>query len=94
VLAAIERPRASDSSCREMVAVLGRQRFNEDRRCSARDHRRAQTGSITALYHDAGIVDTRGPALRARHLTRGLEEEVDAHRLVASFPGSCTRQGS
>jgi beta-lactamase class A len=89
VLVAIADGRAaSDSSCREMLGVLGRQRFNEGIPAllpvgTTVAHK---TGSITALYHDAAIVTT--PA-RRRYvlviLTRGLEEEKDAHRLVADL---------
>ena len=89
VLAAIAQGRAaSDSSCREMLGVLGRQRFNEGIPAGLPPGTLVahKTGSITALYHDAAIVTT--PA--GRHyvlvvLTRGLEEEGDAHRLVADL---------
>jgi beta-lactamase class A len=89
VLAAIAgNHAASDSSCREMVGVLGRQRFNEGIPALLPPGTTVahKTGSITALYHDAGIVTT--PAGRRYVLvilTRGLEEEADAHRLVAEL---------
>jgi beta-lactamase class A len=89
VLAAIARgAAASDSSCRQMLGVLGRQRFNEGIPAGlpAGTTVAHKTGSITALYHDAAVVTT--PA-RRRYvlviLTRGLEEEQDAHRLVADL---------
>ena len=89
VLAAIADGRAaSDSSCAEMLAILGRQRFNEGipALLPAGTTVAHKTGSITALYHDAAIVTT--PAGRRYViviLTRGLEKEEDAHRLVAEL---------
>jgi beta-lactamase class A len=89
VLAAIADGRAaSGSSCRQMLGVLGRQRFNEGIPALLPPGTTVahKTGSITALYHDAGIVTT--PAGRRYVLvilTRGLEEEADAHRLVAEL---------
>jgi beta-lactamase class A len=71
-----------------MLGVLGRQRFNEGIPAGlpAGTTVAHKTGSITALYHDAAVVTT--PA-RRRYvlviLTRGLEEEQDAHRLVADL---------
>ena len=89
VLAAIADGRAaSDSSCRAMLGVLGRQRFNEGIPAllptgTVVAHK---TGSITALYHDAGIVTTpSGRRYVLVILTRGLEKEEDAHRLVAEL---------
>src|SRR5574341_1534182 len=61
VLAAIaDGSAASDSSCREMLAILGRQRFNEGIPALLPPGTTVahKTGSITALYHDAGIVTT------------------------------------
>lgn len=89
VLAAIADGRAaSDSSCREMLGVLGRQRFNEGIPALLPPGTLVahKTGSITALYHDAGIVTTpSGRRYVLVILTRGLEKEEDAHRLVADL---------
>jgi beta-lactamase class A len=89
VLAAIADGRAaSDSSSREMLGVLERQRFNEGipALLPAGTTVAHKTGSITALYHDAGIVTTpSGRRYVLVILTRGLEKEEDAHRLVAEL---------
>ena len=89
VLAAIANGRAaSDSSCAEMLAILGRQRFNEGipALLPAGTTVAHKTGSITALYHDAAIVTTRaGRRYVLVILTRGLQKEEDAHRLVAEL---------
>lgn len=89
VLAAIAEGRAaSDSSCRAMLGVLRRQRFTEGIPASLPvgtivAHK---TGSITAVYHDAGIVTTPGGRTYVLVvLTRGLENQADAHRLVADL---------
>jgi beta-lactamase class A len=89
VLAAIaDGHAASDSSSREMLAILGRQRFNEGIPALLPPGTTVahKTGSITALYHDAGIVTTpSGRRYVLVILTRGLEKEEDAHRLVAEL---------
>ncbi|MGH7644531.1 MAG: serine hydrolase [Gemmatimonadales bacterium] len=79
---------ASPGSCREMLAILERQRFNEGIPARLPPGARVahKTGSITALYHDAGIVTT--PAGRRWVLvvlTRGLEDEKAAHELVGDL---------
>ena len=71
-----------------MLAVLGRQRYNEGIPALLPPGTTVahKTGSITALYHDAGVVRTtsgRRYVLVIR--TRGLEKEEDAHRLVAEL---------
>jgi len=89
VLAAIADGRAaSDSSCADMRAILGRQRFNEGIPALLPPGTTVahKTGSITALYHDAGIVSTpSGRRYVLVILTRGLEKEEDAHRFVAEL---------
>lgn len=89
ILAAIAAGRAaSDSSCRDMLGVLGRQRFDEGipallPRGATVAHK---TGSITALYHDAAVVTSpSGRRYVLVILTSGLEKEEDAHRLVAEL---------
>ena len=89
VLAAIASERAaSPASCREMLAVLERQRFNDGITAGLPPGTRVahKTGSITALYHDAGVVTTAsGRRYVLVVLTRGLEKEADAHQLVAEL---------
>ncbi len=89
VLSAIAQGRAaSPAACREMLAILGRQRFHEGIPAGLPPGARVahKTGSITAIYHDAGVVTT--PAGRRYVLvvlTRGLEQEPLAHALVADL---------
>jgi beta-lactamase class A len=89
VLAAIADGRAaSDSSCRAMLAVLERQRSNEGIPALLPPGTRVahKTGEITALYHDAAIVTApSGRRYVLVILTRGLERQEDAYRLVAEL---------
>jgi beta-lactamase class A len=79
---------ASAESCREMLAVLERQRFREGIPAGLPPDVRVahKTGEITALYHDAGVVTV--PASRRYVLvvlTRGLARQADGTRLVADL---------
>ena len=89
VLAAIATDRAaSPAAGREMLGVLERQRFNEGIPAGLPAGTRVahKTGSITALYHDAGIVTApSGRRYVIVVLTRGLEKEADLHALVADL---------
>ena len=90
LLAAIAEDRAaSPTSCREMLAILGRQQFNEGIPAGVPAGTRVyhKTGWVGELvYHDAGIVE---PADRRRYvlvvLTGEIKATADAHRLVADL---------
>ena len=90
LLAAIAQDRAaSPASCREMLAILGRQQFNEGIPAGLPAGTRVyhKTGWVGGLvYHDAAIVE--GPAGRRYVLvvlTGGIEKSEDAHRLVSDL---------
>jgi beta-lactamase class A len=71
-----------------MLGVLGRQRFNEGIPALLPPGTTVahKTGEITALYHDAGVVTTpSGRRYVLVILTRGLEKQADAYRLVAEL---------
>jgi beta-lactamase class A len=90
LLAAIAQERAaSPASCREMLAILGRQQFNEGIPAGLPTGTRVyhKTGWVGELvYHDAGVVET---ANRRRYvlvvLTGEIKDDADAHRLVADL---------
>jgi len=90
LLAAIAQERAaSPASCREMLAILGRQQFNEGIPAGLPPGTRVyhKTGWVGELvYHDAAVVE---PADRRRYvlvvLTGGIKDDADAHRLVADL---------
>src|SRR5882762_8699580 len=87
LLAAIaNRTAASPASCREMLAILGRQQFNEGIPAGLPAGTRVyhKTGWIgKVVYHDAALVE---PVGRGRYvlvvLTGKIEKEEDAHALV------------
>jgi len=77
---------ASPASCREMLAILGRQQFNEGIPAGLPVGTRVyhKTGWIgQVVYHDAALVE---PVGRGRYvlvvLTGKIEKEEDAHALV------------
>jgi beta-lactamase class A len=81
---------ASAASCRTMLAVLGRQRFNEGIPAGLPPGTTVahKTGWITGTSHDGGVVT----AADGRHyvlviLTRGIQEEAVAARLIADVAG-------
>jgi beta-lactamase class A len=81
---------ASGASCRTMLDVLGRQRFNEGIPSGLPAGTRVahKTGWITGTSHDGGVVS----APDGRHyvlvvLTRGIQEEAAAARLIADIAG-------
>jgi beta-lactamase class A len=90
LLAAIAQERAaSPASCREMLAILGRQQFNEGIPAGVPPGTRVyhKTGWVGELvYHDAAVVE---PADRRRYvlvvLTGGIKDDAAAHRLVADL---------
>lgn len=86
LLAAIATDRAaSPASCRDMLAILGRQQFKEGIPAGLPPGTRVyhKTGWITRIYHDAAIVEpTAGQRYVLVVLTGGIEKEEDAHALV------------
>ncbi len=81
-----ENRAASPESCREMLEILSRQRFNEGIPAGLPAGTRVahKTGSITAIRHDGGIVYTEdGKAFVLVVLTKGIEESSVADALIA-----------
>ena len=81
---------ASASACREMTAVLERQRFNDGIPAGLPAGTRVahKTGWITATHHDGGIVSLAdGRRFVLVVLTRGIPEERDSARLMADIAG-------
>src|SRR5207249_4578065 len=77
---------ASAASCREMLAILGRQQFNEGIPAGLPPgtqvyHKTGWIGQV--VYHDAALVE---PAGRGRYvlvvLTGGIQKDADSHALV------------
>jgi beta-lactamase class A len=91
LFAAIAEGRAaSPASCRAMLAVLGRQHFNEGIPAGlpAGVHVAHKTGWFTGTHHDGGIVtapDGRRYVLVV--LTRGIEDTLVSARLIADIAG-------
>jgi len=79
---------ASAASCRDMLAILGRQQFNEGIPAGLPPGTRVyhKTGWIgEVVYHDAALVEPAGGG-RGRYilvvLTGGIQKDADAHTLV------------
>ncbi len=84
-------PSASDA----MLAILRGQKFREGIPAGlpADTPVAHKTGSITALYHDAGLIEPPGtPPYVLVVLTRGLKDERDAHTLVAAIARAVHRR--
>lgn len=83
-----EKKVANAHGCAEMLAILQKQEFNEGIPAGlpAGTTVAHKTGSITKIYHDAGLVylPNRKPYVIVV-LTRGLAEEKRAHQLVAEI---------
>ncbi len=83
-----EQKVANARGCAEMLAILQKQEFNEGIPAGLPTGTRVahKTGSITKIYHDAGIVyvPKRKPYVIVV-LTRGFAEEKRAHQLVAEI---------
>ncbi len=83
-----EKKVANARACTEMLAILQKQEFNEGIPAGLPSGTQVahKTGSITKIYHDAGIVylPRRKPYVIVV-LTRGLAEEKRAHQLVAEI---------
>src|SRR5207248_2028092 len=90
LLAAIAQSRAaSAASCRDMLAILGRQHFTEGIPAGLPPGARVEhkTGEIPGVvYHDAAIVTpARGDPYVLVVLTRGIERPNVAYQLVADL---------
>ena len=90
LLAAIAQGRAaSPASCDEMLAILGRQEFNEGIPAALPAGTRVahKTGWIgEVVYHDAAIVyPARGASYVLVVLTGGIRQDSVAHNLVADL---------
>jgi beta-lactamase class A len=94
LLAAIADGRAaSPAACREMLAILGRQHFNEGIPAGLPAGTRVyhKTGWIGGVvYHDAAIVERSDPKGRGGRyvlvvLTGGIQKDEDAYRLVSDL---------
>src|ERR1041384_452574 len=79
---------ASPASCRDMLAILGRQQFNEGIPAGLPPGTRVyhKTGWIgQVVYHDAALVEPAGGG-HGRYvlvvLTGGIQKDADAHMLV------------
>jgi beta-lactamase class A len=83
-----ERKAVSPSASDEMIKVMLDQRFNESIPAGLPSGAKVahKTGSITRINHDAAIVllPSRKPYVLVL-LTRGIEEEKRAHRLMADI---------
>lgn len=79
---------ANARGCAEMLMILRKQEFNEGIPAGLPANTKVahKTGSITKIYHDAGIVylPNRKPYVIVV-LTRGFAEEKRAHQLVAEI---------
>lgn len=83
-----EHRAAGAESCREMLQVLLRQQFNEGIPAGLPEGTLVahKTGSITRIRHDGGIVFLGDePAYVLVVLTRGIEEQDTADRLIADL---------
>ncbi|HWC72839.1 MAG TPA: serine hydrolase [Gemmatimonadales bacterium] len=88
LLAAIATDKAaSPQSCRDMLAILGRQQFKEGIPAGLPPGTTVyhKTGWITQIYHDAAIVEPasgQGKRYVLVVLTGGIQKDEDAHALV------------
>jgi beta-lactamase class A len=90
LLEAIAKGTAVDAeSCKEMVAILERQKFNEGIPAGlpAEIQVAHKTGEITKIHHDAAIVFAGRPYVLVI-LVRGLPEKKDSAALIADISRS------
>src|SRR5213595_577842 len=89
LIAIVQGRAASRPSCDSMLAILGRQEFNEGIPVGVPPGTRVahKTGWIgEVVYHDAGVVlPPRGGAYVLVVLTGGIKEDSVAHNLVADL---------
>jgi beta-lactamase class A len=81
---------ASAASCRAMLDVLGRQRFNAGIPAGLPPGTRVahKTGWFTGTHHDGGVVTAaNGRRYVLVVLTRGLQDEAASARLMADIAG-------
>ena len=79
---------ASDASCREMIAILERQEFNEGIPAGVPSGVRVahKTGWITGIRHDGGILTLpNGRRYVLVVLTRGVDDVATADSLIADI---------
>ncbi len=79
---------ASPAACREMMAVLERQRFHDGIPAGLPPGTRVahKTGDITGINHDAAVVfPPRGPAYVLVVLTRGIADQKVSSRVIADL---------
>jgi len=80
-----EHRAASPESCREMIAILSRQQFNEGIPAGLPPGTQVahKTGSIMGIRHDGGIVyPENGSPYVLVVLTRGITDSASADRLI------------
>lgn len=91
-----ERAAVSASASDEMIKVMLDQKFNEGIPAGLPGDARVshKTGSITKVNHDAGIVYLPGrkPYVLVV-LTRGIEAEANAHKLIADISRAVYQDG-
>jgi len=91
-----ERVAVSASASDEMVNIMLGQKFNEGIPAGLPGDARVshKTGSITKVNHDAGIVYPPGrkPYVLVV-LTRGIEVEANAHKLIADISRTVYQEG-
>jgi len=91
LFAAIAEGRAaSAASCRAMLDILGRQRFNERIPAGLPPGTRVahKPGWLTATNHDGGVVTAaNGRRYVLVVLTRGIQDEAASARLIADIAG-------
>lgn len=89
IMAAIAQHRAANAqSCDTMLAIMGRQEFNDEIPAGLPPGTRVahKTGSITGVLHDAAIVyPAKGGPYVLVVLTRGIPDEKVARALIADL---------
>jgi beta-lactamase class A len=84
----VERSVVSAAASEEMLAILRGQKFNEGIPAGlpAGMSVAHKTGSFARIYHDAAIVEPPGEKpLVLVVLTRGIDKDLRAHKLVADI---------
>jgi len=87
-----ERSAVSKTASDEMLEILRCQKFNEGIPAGLPGDVRVahKTGAFQGVYHDAGIVEIPGrKPIVLVVLTRGIQDEAKAHKLVAEIARVC-----